>query len=229
MMRVAGDLSEVDIDVLAELKRAYPLRVSGPGRDRYIRMSAAAMFDQIARTELGYSWQELESVFSKLSSFGLIARLAGNVSKVGMTDGERTAYELLRKGWDFLEYIQSSSDEHQVSGPGRKGAISVAISRGEHTRLRRPFVTLPSSVSYRSVNAARLCANNVALTMASSALSEMMDRVNKRLRANMEDARMRRSFTAHLRVVGKLFWGVAPISEQNRGDNVWTGIALSIS
>jgi hypothetical protein len=66
------------------------------------------------------------------------------------------------------------------------------------------------------VNGARFCANNSAGAMPSRHLSEMMERINNRLRAKI--SRENTEFvTGDLPVACDLFWGVAPISGENRG------------
>jgi hypothetical protein len=113
MMRVAVDLTERDLAVLRAMQSAHPLRITGPAQERYMRLNAAAIFERIEWRKLGFSEQELESTCCKLQSFGLVGRLDAGVKPYGPLDGQRSAYELLRKGWDFVEYIRSAAESEE--------------------------------------------------------------------------------------------------------------------
>jgi len=103
------------------MRSAHPLRITGPEQKRYMRLTAAGIFERIEWRQLGFSEQELESTCCKLQSFGLVGRLDTGLKPYGPLDGQRSAYELLRKGWDFVEYIRSAAESgeppaHQNTG-----------------------------------------------------------------------------------------------------------------
>jgi hypothetical protein len=110
MLRIAAELAEREIAVLNEMKRAYPRSIAGPTNERYFHLMAARPFERIKWRELGFPPQELESICCKLQSFGLVGRVDSLVPYRRL-EGQRSAYELLRKGWDFVEYIRTSAGE----------------------------------------------------------------------------------------------------------------------
>lgn len=98
MMRVASELSDRDIELLRELARIEGETVLARGRiERY---------DAHTRWEQG-SWgtridPELDSVFSKLESYGLVSRLAPPNNLNIMADFQNR-YALLSKGLRFVD------------------------------------------------------------------------------------------------------------------------------
>ncbi len=102
MMRVAMELSDRDIEHLKELVRIEGETVQARGRlERY---------DAHTRWEHGW-WTtrvipELDSVFSKLESYGLVARIAPPNNQNIMADFQNR-YVLLPKGVRFFSLIQS--------------------------------------------------------------------------------------------------------------------------
>jgi chemotaxis protein histidine kinase CheA len=102
MMRVAMELSDRDIQLLRELVRIEGPTVQAQGRiERY---------DAQTRWEQG-SWgtkvdPELDSVFSKLESYGLVSRIPPSNNLNIMADFQNR-YVLLRKGLRFVSLIQS--------------------------------------------------------------------------------------------------------------------------
>jgi hypothetical protein len=112
MMRVAMDLTERDLIVLREMKNRHPLKVTGPfPEQRYLPLNAAIGFRETDWRQLGFSLHELESICCKLQSFGLVVRMDDELKRHGPNgDPQRNAYELLRKGWDFVEYIRGAAE-----------------------------------------------------------------------------------------------------------------------
>jgi chemotaxis protein histidine kinase CheA len=102
MMRVATELSDRDIQLLRELVRVEGPTVQAQGRlERY---------DVYTRWEQG-SWgtrvdPELDSVFSKLESYGLVSRIPPPNNLNIMADFQNR-YVLLRKGLRFVNLIRS--------------------------------------------------------------------------------------------------------------------------
>jgi hypothetical protein len=104
LMRVATELGERDVEFLAELVRIEGGIVRNQGRiERY---SAHTIWEQ-------GSWgnrvdPELDSVFSKLESYGLVTRLAPPNNLNIMADMQNR-YALLPKGARFVDLIKSRS------------------------------------------------------------------------------------------------------------------------
>lgn len=102
MMRVAMELSDRDVELLRELVRIEGEAVRTRGRlERY---------DAYTRWEQG-QWgsrldPELDSVFSKLESYGLVSRLAPPNNLNLMADFQNR-YVLLPKGARFAQLIQT--------------------------------------------------------------------------------------------------------------------------
>ena len=102
MMRVAVDLSDCDIEFLRELVRVERSAVQAQGRlERY---DAHTRWEQC-------SWEnrvdpELDSVFSKLESYGLVSRIPPPNNLNIMADFQNR-YMLFRKGLLFVNMIQS--------------------------------------------------------------------------------------------------------------------------
>jgi hypothetical protein len=102
MMRVATELSDRDIEPLRELVRIEGDAVRVQGR--------VARYDAHARWEQG-SWgtrivPELDSVFSKLESYGLVSRIPPPNNLNIMADYQNR-YVLLPKGARFVDLVQS--------------------------------------------------------------------------------------------------------------------------
>ena len=104
LMRVATELSDRDVEFLAELVRVEGGIVRNQGRiERY---SAHTMWEQ-GRWG-GRVDPELDSVFSKLESYGLVTRLAPPNNLNIMADVQNR-YALLPKGARFVHLIRSRS------------------------------------------------------------------------------------------------------------------------
>lgn len=102
LMRVAMELSDRDIEPLRELVRIEGDAVRAQGR--------IPRYDAHMRWEQG-SWgtrvvPELESVFSKLESYGLVSRIPPPNNLNIMADYQNR-YVLLQKGTRFVDLIQS--------------------------------------------------------------------------------------------------------------------------
>lgn len=105
MMRVATELGDRDVELLRELVRIEGEAVLTKGRiERY---------DAYTRWERGH-WgtrldPELDSIFSKLESYGLVSRLAPPNNLNVMADVQNR-YVLLQKGARFVQLIQKLSN-----------------------------------------------------------------------------------------------------------------------
>lgn len=105
MMRIAMELSDRDVDFLGEL-----LRIEGATlKDR----------DHIPRYDAHLKWEqgrwgsridpEIDSVFSKLEGYGLVARLAPPNNQ-NITADYQNRYVLLRKGSRFSQLVKVAPD-----------------------------------------------------------------------------------------------------------------------
>jgi hypothetical protein len=102
MMLLAMELSDRDIQLLREL-----VKVEGPTVEAQGRLQR---YDAYTRWEQG-SWgtrvdPELDSVFSKLESYGLVSRIPPPNNLNIMADFQNR-YVLLRKGLRFVNLIRS--------------------------------------------------------------------------------------------------------------------------
>jgi hypothetical protein len=104
MMRIAMELSDNDIRYLGELVRIEGKQVvSQGGISRY---SAHQTWEQgFWGTRLD---NEFDSVFSKLESYGLVARIPPSNTLNIMADIQNR-YVLLKKGLRFVELIQQTA------------------------------------------------------------------------------------------------------------------------
>ncbi|MBZ5697705.1 MAG: hypothetical protein LAN18_04080 [Acidobacteriia bacterium] len=101
MMRVAMELSDKEVALLAELVRVQGNMLENTGR--------------VPRYQAWESWRngnwgdtsngEIESIFSKLESFGLVSRLAAPNNLNIMADIQNR-YGLLKKALDFINFAQ---------------------------------------------------------------------------------------------------------------------------
>ena len=104
MMRVAMDLSDRDIEFLRELVRIEGVTVAEQGR--------VTRYEAHMRWEQGY-WgtrvdPEIDSVFSKLESYGLVSRVPPpNNLNIGADFQNR--YVLLKKGLRFVSLAKQSA------------------------------------------------------------------------------------------------------------------------
>jgi hypothetical protein len=106
MMRVAMELSDNDIRYLKELVRIQGRQVAGQGR--LSRHSAHTMWEHgFWGTGLN---SEIDSVFSKLESYGLVARIPPPNNLNIMADFQNR-YVLLEKGLRFVTLIQLQAAE----------------------------------------------------------------------------------------------------------------------
>jgi hypothetical protein len=104
LMRVATELSDRDVELLRELVRIEGDIVRTQGR--------IARYDAFTKWEQG-SWgtrvmPELDSVFSKLESYGLVSRIPPPNNLNIMADYQNR-YLLLSKGARFVDLIRSRS------------------------------------------------------------------------------------------------------------------------
>jgi hypothetical protein len=102
LMRVATELSDRDVELLRELVRIEGGVVKSQGR--------ISRYDAHMRWEQGW-WgsrllPELDSVFSKLESYGLVSRIAPPNNQNIMADYQNR-YVLLPKGARFVDLIKS--------------------------------------------------------------------------------------------------------------------------
>jgi hypothetical protein len=102
MMRVATELSDRDVELLKELVRIEGDAVRTQGR--------IPRYDAHMRWEQGW-WgirvlPELDSVFSKLESYGLVSRIVPPNNQNIMAD-DQNRYVLLPKGARFVDLIKS--------------------------------------------------------------------------------------------------------------------------
>jgi hypothetical protein len=104
MMRVAMELSDNDVRYLKELVRVEGRQMAGQGRiDRY---SAYEMWEHgFWGTRLD---SELDSVFSKLESYGLVARIPPPNNLNIMADFQNR-YVLLQKGLRFVTLVHQKA------------------------------------------------------------------------------------------------------------------------
>jgi hypothetical protein len=104
MMRVATELSDRDIVFLREL-----IRIEGhilQTRDHIERPSAHVMWEQgFWRTRVD---PEIDSVFSKLESYGLVARIAPP-NNLNIHADFQNRYVLLKKGLRFADLIHEAA------------------------------------------------------------------------------------------------------------------------
>ena len=101
MMRVAMELGDNDIRYLGELVHIEGEQVASQGR--VTRYSAHTMWEKGfwgTRVE-----SELDSVFSKLESYGLVARIPPP-NNLNIMDDFQNRYVLLKKGLRFVNLIQ---------------------------------------------------------------------------------------------------------------------------
>lgn len=104
MMRVAMELGDNDVRYLSELVRIEGEQVAREGR--VTRYSAHSTWEQgFWGTRLE---SELDSVFSKLESYGLVARIAPPNNLNVMADFQNR-YVLLKKGLRFVDLIQQKA------------------------------------------------------------------------------------------------------------------------
>jgi hypothetical protein len=117
-------------------------------------------------------------------------------------------------------------DERTVPPGVRFGELVAVMSAAKHLTRRAEIQQFPSGAfsgqSQKKFN--KRCASNSALTM-----SEMMDRINKRLRAKIQS----RGYGDHSQEIcawrASSFGALRQFQSRNRGDNVSTGMALPIS
>ena len=103
MMRVAMELSDHDIEFLREFVRIEGFMLEGqdhiPRYDAHTKWEQGRWRDRID--------PEIDSVFSKLESYGLVARLAPPNNLNLMADFQNR-YVLLKKGLRFVVLIREA-------------------------------------------------------------------------------------------------------------------------
>jgi hypothetical protein len=103
MMRIATELSDRDVWFLKELVRVQGTMLSPKGRvERYQAWNAwpSGIWGMTADGEI-------DSIFSKLESFGLVTRLAPP-NNLNITADIQNRYGLLKKGSEFVRFVQSA-------------------------------------------------------------------------------------------------------------------------
>jgi hypothetical protein len=112
MMRVAMELSDNDVRYLRELVRIEGGQVAGQGR--VTRHSAHTLWEQgFWGTHLD---GELDSVFSKLESYGLVARIPPPNNLNIMADFQNR-YVLLKKGLRFVTLVKRMEVQEPTHSP----------------------------------------------------------------------------------------------------------------
>lgn len=101
MMRIAMDLSDSEVERLAEIVRVQGGMLDPSGR--------------VPRYQAWQSWEtgtwgavpngQLESIFSKLESFGLVSRIAPP-NNLNILADTASRYSLLRKGVEFVSFVR---------------------------------------------------------------------------------------------------------------------------
>lgn len=101
MMRVAMDLSDVDVQLLNEL-----VRIEGELLDQTGRAPRYQAWESWPRGNWGSTPNgDVESVFNKLESFGLVSRLAPP-NNLNILADYQNRYSLLRKGLEFIKFVR---------------------------------------------------------------------------------------------------------------------------
>ena len=108
MMRIATELS--DREVLA-LKLMAESASGSLWADRLSLYHAWELWKRVPWRANGFSDSDVESVCSKLASFGLIARL-DIPSNQNIQTNVHNGYELLQKALTFLRFVRSRSDQN---------------------------------------------------------------------------------------------------------------------
>jgi hypothetical protein len=105
MMRVATELSDSDVDYLRELDKIEGSMLDG--RDHIPRHAA---YDRWVQGRWGDSLQPaIDSAFSKLESYGLVARIAPPNNLNAFADFQNR-YVLLPKGLRFVKLVREASE-----------------------------------------------------------------------------------------------------------------------
>jgi hypothetical protein len=105
MMRIAMELGDRDILALSLIAES----ASGNSwADRLSWQHAWDLFKRVPWRARAFSDSDVESVCSKLASFGLLARLDIPPNQ-NMTTSMHNGYELLQKGKAFLQFIRSEA------------------------------------------------------------------------------------------------------------------------
>jgi hypothetical protein len=101
MMRIAMNLSDVDVLILEAAIRQYDREAKSNSEARR-SVAARAWMAVAANPTIAISEDELASVGAKLQSFGLTSRIEG-------LTGDVNSFLVLQRGRQFIEYIQSST------------------------------------------------------------------------------------------------------------------------
>jgi hypothetical protein len=111
MMRVAMELSDHDIEFLRELVRIesslFQTQDHIPRYDAYTKWEQGRWGDRID--------PEIDSVFSKLESYGLVARLAPP-NNLNILADFQNRYVLLKKGLRFVTLIREAASQQNLDG-----------------------------------------------------------------------------------------------------------------
>jgi hypothetical protein len=101
MMRIAMELSDSEIHSLSELVKLQGATVEGSGR-----ISRYDAWNSFPRGPWGQRPDgEVDSIFSKLESFGLVTRVPPQ-NNVNITADIQNCFALLKKGLDFVNFAQ---------------------------------------------------------------------------------------------------------------------------
>jgi hypothetical protein len=106
MMRIAMEVNDNDLHYLGELVRIE--------RDQVVALGRIPRYPANRAWELGF-WGadadgEIDSVFSKLESYGLVSRIPPPTN-VNSTADFQNRYALLKKGLRFVNLIQQEADQ----------------------------------------------------------------------------------------------------------------------
>jgi hypothetical protein len=101
MMRIATQLGERDIVMLREAVRAYIAGPDQPFDEKHRKGRANNVWHQVPWAQLGFDFDEIEAIASKLQSFGLFSASTA-VGDVGNT------FIVLQRARDFIEYVKGA-------------------------------------------------------------------------------------------------------------------------
>jgi hypothetical protein len=105
LMRIAMDLSDLDVAVLREIHRVQGRYLKDNQSGRVNRESANEAWRDSPPRVNGVSEGDIQGCCAMLQSFGLVARVERNDFKLGPNE---IPYALLRRGAVFIEFIRNS-------------------------------------------------------------------------------------------------------------------------
>jgi hypothetical protein len=105
LLRIAMELSQRDVTFLREL-----VKVEGPTLETQDRLARPAAYQMWERCQWTTRMDgELDSVFSKLESYGLVSRIAPP-NNLNIHADFQTRFALLKKGLRFVQFIKTGND-----------------------------------------------------------------------------------------------------------------------